>query len=569
MPGECIVIDGLWRCLCPSLDAITLSRALQKPTTPLRRPRHLHLPCRRRYTTSAPAMARSPSFSQYMHRAWKRNRELPRTLFRGAHNFDDAMLDSIGTQTMLDTLRELQTLEQQYHSIAKIVHYLITKRREKPTAFLYECIIRANTDYKHGSAQIVADLLKEMETTGVLPTAGVYNAILDVLAIHPDYVLRNKVLKDMRQAWLTPTFNAHVSVAIGLLRDGQYEMALEKLEEMYQSGVPIPIWAYDTFIYTFGELGFSEEALMIMQHRLRDPEASDTGENLWLVLLDSFSRDSFYEGVHYIWTRMVGPGKLTPSDGVVLNVLNIASRNGDVVMASSALKIFSMRGRKLDLHHFEPLLEIHAGQGDLRKAFITLCLIDKAGLQPDLSSTRVIYRLLRESPSEIEPALFCLRNLQLEHRVPVAAFNVVLEAALQQHGFKHGLDVYRSVRRICTAGPDTTTFNLLLSHCSVYKSLKFVMAEMQTLSIKMNQSTYDHAIRVCFLQKLRDHAFSYLEQMQNDPAAESGGWWLNKGTALAFIRGCIFAEDARVQILLDGCKKRGLDVDEEVRVLIA
>jgi hypothetical protein len=361
-----------------------------------------------------------------------------------------------------------------------------------------------------------------------------------------------------------------VSITVGLLRDGQYEMALERLEDLHQTGVPIPPWLYDIFIFTFGKIGAHEETLMILQYRLMNPEVT-VQNNVWSSLLDVFGRDSFYDGVKYVWDRAVSSGILNPSDGVILNVLNTASRNGDTTMAMDAIRILSTRGRKLGLHHFEPLLEVHAAENNLQRALQTICLMNKAGLQPDLSSTRPIYQKLRVSSSQTDEAVEMLRDLQQHHPVPTAAFNVVLEATLLHHGFKPGLDLYRSIPQFCNGKPDAETYNLLLGRCTLHKSMRFLLAEMEVFSVKPDDTTYNRAILISTLNPNYEPAFRYLEKMSSsETEGKPDGWWMNRATALALIRRCILAEDNRAQDLFAECRRRGLvGIEADVRTLLS
>lgn len=374
----------------------------------------------------------------------------------------------------------------------------------------------------------------------------------------------------MKQAWLTISFDGLVSIAVGLLRDGQYEMALEKLEELHKTGVPIPSWLYDVFIFTFGESGIHEETLMVLQHRLNQV-TTVLPTHMWSFLLGVFSRDAFYEGIKYVWARAVTSGHYRPSDSVVLNVLNAASRNGDITMAMESITTLSSRGKKLGMHHFEPLLEVRTAANDLPKAFLTMCLITKAGLQPDLSSTRAIYQKLQSSPSQTEEAVAILRDLKQDQQVPTAAFNVILEATLLHHGFKPSLDLYRSMPQVCNSPPDVDTYNLLLGRCTLHKSMRFLLAEMEALSVKPDEATHNRAIVISTLSPNYEPAFRYLQKMKtSETDGQSNGWWMDRAAALALIRRCILAADSRVQELLAECKARGMnDIEAEVRLLVA
>lgn len=375
----------------------------------------------------------------------------------------------------------------------------------------------------------------------------------------------------MKNRWYTPTVDDSVNIIIGLLRDNQYELALEKLEELHRDPVSVPSWLYDIFLYTFGELGFHEETLSILQHRFKvaNIASEPLSLNTWQFLLDVFSRDAFYNGIKYIWNHSVSPGYLNPPDGIVMNVLNTASGHADAALAVSAIQTLSSRGKKLELHHFEALIDIHAQQNDLLKAFTILCIMEKADLHPDLSSTRSIFRSLNQSAAETEAALNFLHELRLDYKVPPAAFNVVLEAVAVHRPFKAALDLYRSVRQICVDGPDIETYHVLLSHCTLKKSMNFLFAEMEAFSIEPTLVTYDHLIRISTMQDDYKPAFQFLNKMRSSKAASlTSDPWPSRGSALALIKRCIEAEDMRVQELIEGCRKRGMSIDVEVQQLL-
>ncbi|KAI0187026.1 hypothetical protein F4808DRAFT_466466, partial [Astrocystis sublimbata] len=123
---------------------------------------------------------------------------------------------------------------------------------------------------------------------------------MQVTAVHPDYLLRAQVLHDMMNRWYALPPSAEINIIIGLLRDGQYELAFSRLEELNRAPVNVPTWLSDLFLYTFGELGFHEETMAILKHRQRLVDIVKRvppSPNVWQFLLDMFSRDAFYPGV--------------------------------------------------------------------------------------------------------------------------------------------------------------------------------------------------------------------------------------------------------------------------------
>ncbi|KAI1503042.1 hypothetical protein F5X99DRAFT_376582 [Biscogniauxia marginata] len=588
MPPERIVVDGLWRCLCPSVDVSWLTQPFSLSSLTRQRPVIPHSPTtsspqgqyRREYrcVASDSGISHGRNYHEsvqnsriaYLRRLAKRSPWIPSALFEGIDSFS-TKLDRIPTKTIYAALRELQTAEDSYFSIVKLIEYLVKEREQRPNALLYESLIKANVDKKYGSAEVAGQLLKEMESMSIPMTPQIYQGILEVTAVHPDYTLRSAVLLEMRNRWYSLTPQDEISVILGLLRDKQYELALDRLEEMNKNPTNIPPWLYDIFIYTFGSLGFQPETLAILKHRLRvaDVLKAPISLNAWQFLLDVFSRDAFYPGIKYIWDRSVAPGFLNPSDAVILSILNAASRYGDIDLALRTVQLLSSRSVKLDIHHYEALVHVHTQQNDLRKAFVILCIMAKAGLSPDLSATRSIFQILRDSPSATRDALEILHQLRLQYQVPSAAFNVVLEATEIHQGVKTALDLYRTIRQVCTAGPDIETYHLLLRHCTTRKSMNFLFAEMQAFSIKPTKTTYDHLIRICAMQDNYEQAFRYIDMMSSlEVAGSPDGVWMCKDSALAIIRRCVLAKDARVKFIIEGCRRRGISVDAEVQALV-
>ncbi|RYO74913.1 hypothetical protein DL764_010657 [Monosporascus ibericus] len=512
--------------------------------------------------------------AQYIKRAAKRSPWVPEPLFHGLDVLAER-LDRVPTRTIYEALRELQNIEDSYSSVVRLVEYLVKERGEQPNELLYECLIRANVDPRHGSAEVAGSLVKEMMEKGIQTSPRIYQALLEVTAVHPDYILRSSALRDMKNRWYSPSLDGLTSIIVGLLRDGQYELALEKLEELYKSSVTIPPWLYHIFVYIFGELGFHGESFQILQHQLKVYGPNQLMMT-WSFLLDVYSRDAFYPGITYIWERMVTPGLLNPPDGAAVNVLNTASRHGDAALVTSVMRLLTDRGQRLDLHHYEALIDAHTLHHEVRKAFTVLCIMRGAGLSPDSSSTRSIYQMLRESPSATDEALSALQELRQQYQVPIAAFNVVLEATVLHHGFKRAFDLYRAVRRICADdGPDLRTFHVLLRRCALRKSMNFLLDEMQTFGVRPDREAYDQLIRICALQDDYEPAFKYLERMTQsssgsfgERAAAGSGWWMSRASALALARRCVHAQDARVRLIMDECRRRGMSIDADVRRLV-
>lgn len=181
-----IAIDGLWRCLCPSFDAIAASQLSQPGRRALTRP----CLC----TTKRPSRS---VLSRTIHSSKKLRLEeqddAPMTVRRIKPSKTSSAiaqssrpyrsLDDVSVRELHDTLRHIGTKDGAYKSIADLVDYLITSRGEKPSLPLYDALIRANADASHGSADAVANLLLEVKEEKIVPDSNLYHSALQVRSI--------------------------------------------------------------------------------------------------------------------------------------------------------------------------------------------------------------------------------------------------------------------------------------------------------------------------------------------------------------------------------------------------
>lgn len=199
MSGTRISIDGLWNCLCPSVDAATLARAVCGPI--LLRPRiyrpKLPTPTSRRCqarlfhdTTQRPDASDNKefAFTKYAYGRVKEGqgedksvnvKKLLRNEGLLANGGLSAKLHGAPTTVIYETLRALQRKSGQRNKIRAIVEYLVENREEKPNTFLYEALIASNWDVA-GSAVEVKQLMDEMKSLGIAGSASLYHAALRV-----------------------------------------------------------------------------------------------------------------------------------------------------------------------------------------------------------------------------------------------------------------------------------------------------------------------------------------------------------------------------------------------------
>lgn len=197
-------------------------------------------------------------------------------------------IQHLSVEELHDLLRQACNGDGGYENTMQVVQHLLQDRKEKPTLLYYDALIRANADPHFGSAAMVGTLLEDMTQHGFEGNKWLYHSCLQALAVHPDYTLRAQVLRDMKSRWYDLTVEGWHNLVVGLLKDRQYEIALEKLEQMHAESIKVAPWLYDIIIYLFCEAEELDEALRILQYRV-DSGDLDISANIWYFMLDSCS----------------------------------------------------------------------------------------------------------------------------------------------------------------------------------------------------------------------------------------------------------------------------------------
>ncbi|PKS09125.1 hypothetical protein jhhlp_003739 [Lomentospora prolificans] len=329
-----------------------------------------------------------------------------------------------------------------------------------------------------GRAGTLVEALKEMRALGIRPNPAFYGLALAALAVHPDYLLRATILDAMRKDWVEFTPDHRIHVVLGMLRDGQYEMAFDELEELVAEEVPVSYWFYEVFVYAFGKLGFLEEAMRALEYREQQADAPAISPNLLYYLLDACSAAYHHHGTTHFWKVAVKENGIVPSDGTLLNVINTAARHTDPELALEALRVTTDRRVQLSFQHFEPIIEAYAGVGDLAGAFRILCVMDRAGIRPGRDATRCLFDALRNTPDQVDACVDILKSLGKSYRVPIAAFNVLVEVLCSSGDIASAEALYNDLPSITTDPPTVTTFHPFLT--SAEPSIEICMTAIES-----------------------------------------------------------------------------------------
>ncbi|KAL9016924.1 MAG: hypothetical protein Q9185_005710 [Variospora sp. 1 TL-2023] len=473
--------------------------------------------------------------------------------FKASQGYGDKELKS---EELHERLRRV-SIAGHYLRSQEIMKELIHNRGERPGRKHYQALLLANSSPQHGSAAEVCRVLLEMEEAGVTLDSAAYHAVLRVLSVHPDYLLRRQILEELRQRWFTLSSEGWHDLIIGLIRDKQIESAVAVLQSAQQVDILIAPWLYDMLIYNLCDVGEFEEVLSILRFRVNSGEQHISG-TVWYYILDTASSALHHYATLYAWRKRVEPNYLNPSSGICLNVLNTAARHSDLRLATDVIRVLGNRNQTLQIYHYEALVESYL-PSDLRTALMLLTLMTSTGVPPTESSTRAIAVHLRQGLHLAERALLILGELREQGRpIPVEAVNVIIESFIYHGKSEIALETYKTLHTLCSSGPVTRTFNVLLCGCRGRKEMAmFLASEMVALKVLPDEMTYDRLILVC-MESSRESgmndAWRYFEEMRE------AGWWPQPGTAMAMARRCCQKGDERIWGLQsDGKDGHGID----------
>ncbi|KAK5113689.1 hypothetical protein LTR62_003316 [Meristemomyces frigidus] len=535
-----VVIDPLWQCLCPSWAPKSTGRFIEslvtrsRPEIHCRYERRPALVQRRTYSGQAAVYTplsgtdgRDCGIAHERRRIPKGAERVPRREHaRISHDKaleEWVILAKQPTPYLYTKLRTL-ALNGKTRQTRELVEFIIRERKEKPTLQLYNALILSNISHDDGAAWRVTEYLDEMRQAGLQMDTGTCHAILKVLAVHPDHLLRMDVLEYMRARWLQLSDDAAHDIAAGLLREGSFEAALRRIDEMQGGGVEVRSWLLDMAVYMLSAAGEIGEAYRIMRQR-HDAVELNLSRTLWYTLLDASSSHRHHASTAMIWNSQVITGYIRPASGVCSNVLITAAQAGDAVLATDVFSHLSKRGTAFTASHYQLLTDCYltSNPPDINRALtiLTIMALEKIP-EPSPAETRSLFLHLRGKPVLTAQAFRSLREMDTSgKKVPIAALNLVIECYVHQRDLPSALNVYKQIhtfRPVAAGAAESTskhksgskargpyanieTFNLLLRGCRVAnppdESLaSFLVSELLALRVKPTALTYDRLILV-------------------------------------------------------------------------
>lgn len=536
-------IDPLWQCLCPAWTQTSVRRVSSRCLNPARTKPGIPTTKSAAFSTTARSRSEARLAASDLHHGVVYRpfpQEGSQYLKSKLETIPAQPLDHESTSDLYGYLKSAAA-KGNVRECRRLAEYLVGTRRERPNLQLYNALILSNVDHEHGAAWRVSELLDEMQADGLQMDVGICHAVLKVVAVHVDHLLRTDVLDYMQKRWYQLSEDGAHDVAAGLLREGLFEQALQQLDKMRQGNGRVDIWLWDMAVYALCDAGEIEEAFRIVRTRY-DSGNSIISRSIWFYLLDKGSEARHHEATSLVWTSQVNRGYINPSSGICLNILTTAARAGDAAMATEVFSHLSKRGTAFQPIHYELLISTYlsADPPDLKRALSILTIMPLEKLEPSLAETRSLYAYLRHQPGLVKEAFTVLRELhEQDRKIPIAALNLLIECHVEQRNFPEAMRVYKLIHTFAPISQgaqksyaNIETFNLLFKGCRLSnppeeQQASFLVSELLALRITPTALTYDRLILV-FIEAAKA-AFSHAASLDDDSPAEKG---LSKGKKL-------------------------------------
>jgi pentatricopeptide repeat protein len=236
--------------------------------------------------------------------------------------------------------------------------------------------------------------------------------------------------------------------------------------------------------------------------------------------------------------------------------MNLAARNKDIDLAQDVFDFLGRRDTVFEAQHYEVMLEAYVNADMPTNGFYILSAMQQAGVLPTEGTTRRLFSWLKNNPDRLEEMYIELKNIKESGgSIPVAAVNVLIEAAVQRKKLTLAIDLYKAIPETCVSPANLATFNTLLRLYRYHKrkDLALMLAsEMVSAGISPDALTYDRMMLVCLSERDYEDGVRYYREMR------AKGFEPRYGSALTLVRTLTKWGDGRVYELLE--ELQGMDL---------
>lgn len=265
------------------------------------------------------------------------------------------------------------------------------------------------------------------------------------------------------------------------------------------------------------------------------------------------------------WKKVVHDLRISPDEGLCIDVLHTAGRNGLPTLATDVIRALTELKVTLQEHHFSPVVEAFAAAGMIKNAFNIISVMASGDITPVTETTYPILKVIGKNLDVLESACTAVEELHDEGKgVHVTALNCVIKASVAQGDLQRAIGVYNS---FSSFGIKATaeTFTFLLEGCVAASARELgdkLLVEMKQAAIVPDAQTYERLIQLCLTQTTYEDAFFYLEEMKSLTMVPTSSIYE------ALVRKCVSMGDTRFKLAVEEMKDFGHRVSSPLQAFI-
>ncbi|KAI8372512.1 hypothetical protein EDC96DRAFT_542042 [Choanephora cucurbitarum] len=404
-------------------------------------------------------------------------------------------------------------------------------------------------------------LQKQMDGNNVKPSREFYQKALMLAAHEGDSVLQSKIIHHMEQTGYPKTTKIYFLLILCMRETLEFERALDTLDQMKREKVPVSLSIYSILFDMAISLKDPAIACQMLKEAEQLKEFDQTKSKFnYMELLRLAALCDDIDVVRTIWDKAEGS---RPDEGLLLYVLNLASKHGDTKLATNAMKVIGEQGFVYKECHFAPLVETFAATGEVSNAFQLFTAMRKVGVTPTRQSAMPLVRRLGQDKNAVLRAKQVLleQHTAQQGKIDVVALNLVIHALAYNKENEEALELYEQSKSMDVI-PNSETLDAVLDACIHTKNTELgtkVYKEFLEDGIRPTANSLSKMVALmCTQEEDFEGAFMYLEEM--------------KKLELVPLQGCYYklvkllsrTHDPRLEMALDDMKAYGYSISNHL-----
>ena len=187
---------------------------------------------------------------------------------------------------------------------------------------------------------------------------------MQVLAVHPDPLLRQSTIQKMRREWAPMSPLARQNNVAALIREGQLEAGQAELAQLESDSIEIPLWLRTVLCHAMCQ----EKEFELLLHIFYDyhDRHIELPRPTWLYILHETLAAGHLPTTDWIWQKHVEPMYIMPDADCCIRTLTLAIREQHLQLADNALEVLESIAPEQAKHCRDTVESAYSATGKVR-----------------------------------------------------------------------------------------------------------------------------------------------------------------------------------------------------------